>query len=54
MDPAVSTVVAGLLAALGALLGVAVGRYAWPAIRGGDGDCRGALMQEERNNPEVL
>jgi hypothetical protein len=36
MDPAVSTGVAGLLAALGALLGVALGRYAWPAIRGGD------------------
>jgi DNA recombination protein RmuC len=36
MDPGVSTVVASLLAVLGALLGVALGRYAWPAIRGGD------------------
>ena len=36
MDPGVSAVVASLLAVLGALLGVALGRYAWPAIRGDD------------------
>jgi len=36
MDAAIFAVVAGFAAVLGGLFGLAVGRYAWPAIRGAD------------------